>query len=132
MSCYEWEHGTIKIPARQWKDFAEKILSASSRRLNESGEISISLTGDASIVLNAATKSVSWVVYENNRACEEARDHELAKVLFRALGNINWVRGSGGKIVGNDEYNRDSCVLGACGNYLVASYGPNKKHRGFK
>lgn len=131
MSCYEWESGVIKIPVRQWRAFAEKMLSegAGLKSSTTNDIVTFELDGDASITLDAKARAVRWTVYENNHAREHARDHKLAKTLFYALNHIDWTRGSGGEIVGNDEYNRDSCDLGEGGNYLVAGYGPQKKRR---
>lgn len=83
--------------------------------------------GDASIHLKNKTKCVVWVVPENNHAREHARKHPVAKTLFRLLDRITWTRGSGGQIVGNDEYNRDAGhgEVGGGGNYVTAEYGPN-------
>jgi hypothetical protein len=83
--------------------------------------------GDGHISLRNATRSVVWSVSENNRACEHAREQPLAKLLFSLLGKIEWTRGSGGKIVGNDEYNRDSDYEGGGSNYVTADYHPLTK-----
>lgn len=69
-------------------------------------------------------REVHWRVGENNRACERARDHPMAKALFAALSRVKWTRGSGGQIVGNNEYNRDDRSAGGGGNYVVSEYGP--------
>jgi len=83
------------------------------------------LTGDAvlqlhgaSISLSNASRTVTWEVGENNHACEYARSQPLAKLLFEMLHDITWTRGSGGKIVGNDEYNRDSSYEGGGANFV--------------
>lgn len=78
--------------------------------------------GEASITLDNETKTVTWDVPENNHAVETARAHWMAKHLFFALDRIKWTARSGGKIVGNNEYNRDSANVGGGGNYLVQDY----------
>lgn len=133
MSCYEWERGTIKIPARQWKSFVENFLHVKGETVDpKASEVFELGDGNSTIRTDADNTTVFWNVYEGNHACEEARKHETAKALFRALDRVVWTRGSGGDIVGNDEYNRDSCSLGGSGNYLVTRYGPQKKRRGLK
>lgn len=82
---------------------------------------------EGTIELDDATHSVTWTVSENNRACESARSMPVATKMFRLLSEIEWTRGSGGKIVGNDEYNRDSYGEGEGGNYVTAEYGPHIK-----
>lgn len=82
---------------------------------------------DASITLNNKTKTVTWDVPENNHARAHARGHYVAKALFRALDRVDWKRGSGGQIVGNDEYNRDNYESGGGGNYTIATYPPPKQ-----
>ena len=52
--------------------------------------------------------SVAWDVPENNRAKEAAHAHPFAGELFRALAAITWTADSGGTILSNDEYNRES------------------------
>jgi hypothetical protein len=84
---------------------------------------------DATIHLDDATHSVTWAVSENNHACETARSLPMARALFAALYQIEWKRGSGGKIVGNDEYSRDGEGEGEGGNYVTAEYGPDVAKR---
>jgi hypothetical protein len=80
--------------------------------------------GEASISFGDATHSVMWMVAENNHAIDRAREHPVAVVFFRALKGIVWTRGSGGTIVGNDEYNRDNAREGGGSNYVTDRYGP--------
>ena len=70
---------------------------------------------------------VGWSVHENNHACESAHATPEAKLLFRLLSRVEWTRGSGGVIVGNNEYHRDDWELGGGGNYEVMSYGKDRK-----
>jgi len=84
---------------------------------------------EATIHLDDATHSVTWRVSENNHACETARSLPMARALFAALDRVEWKRGSGGKIVGNDEYSRDSDGEGEGGNYATAEYGPDVAKR---
>lgn len=67
---------------------------------------------------------VTWEVPDNNHACDYGRDHPLAKKLFELLARVKWTRGSGGKIIGNNEYNRDDDNEGGGGNYVVQEFGP--------
>lgn len=80
--------------------------------------------GEATIRLDDQSRTVSWRVGENNHACDTARSLPMARVLFDMLSRVEWTRGSGGKIVGNDEYNRDSRDEGGGSNYVTAAYGP--------
>ena len=86
--------------------------------------------GEAGIHLhNNKSRSVTWDVPENNHAREHAREQDMAEKFFALLGRITWTRNSGGKIIGNDEYNRDAgheCEGGG-GSYLVDEYGPSVK-----
>jgi hypothetical protein len=70
-----------------------------------------------------ARREVTWSVRENNHAVESARWDPLGKAFFTALGRVRWTRGSGGQIVGNDEYNRDSDYAGGGSNYVTAEFG---------
>lgn len=78
---------------------------------------------DADIELNGEAKTVTWYVHEGNHAREYARQEPIGKLLFQLLNKITWTRGSGGVIVGNDEYNRDSWEEGSGRNYQIQSFG---------
>jgi len=84
---------------------------------------------DSIIVLNNKKRSVIWSVEENNHSVDRARSCHMGRVLFRLLDNIKWTRGSGGTIVGNDEYNRDDYSEYGGGNYVVAEYGKKSKSK---
>ena len=200
MSTYEWESGTIKIPAKEWSKFRTAIIKASNdlrlrgfelakvlypkikiqtrhrqsqpknewtgaletvleaerisfederyevvRRLlykfdpdqrkqilrrpmkSNLGLLPTSKScnvscGEACISLDNENKSVIWDVPENNHARDSAREHSLAKEMFRLLDRIVWTRGSGGTIIGNDEYNRESDYAGGGGNYVTFEF----------
>jgi hypothetical protein len=66
----------------------------------------------------------SWSVEENNHACEHARDHIVGDLFFNVLGKVNWTRGTGGVIVGNNEYNQDDRSAFGGSNTINNSYGP--------
>jgi hypothetical protein len=87
---------------------------------------SVGLT-DATISFGDDGRTVTWAVHENNHACEYARAHPVARAFFAALGRVEWKRGSGGEIVGNDEYNRDDKHEGGGANFVKESFGPNVK-----
>jgi hypothetical protein len=82
---------------------------------------------DAQITLQNETKMVTWDVDENNHAVERSREHYLAGVLFSALERVVWTRRTGGSIVGNDEYNRDSEDEGGAANYVTFRFGADQK-----
>jgi hypothetical protein len=76
------------------------------------------------ISLEDAGRVFRWRVSENNHACETAHEHPLAAAAFRLLDKVKWTRGSGGKIVGNDELNEESSEEGGGANYVTMRYGP--------
>jgi len=82
--------------------------------------------GEASVVLDDEKKTVSYFSGENNHACESARKLPLIRKMFSLLNGVNWKRGSGGEIVGNDEYNQDSDSAGGGENYVKERFGPNE------
>ena len=83
--------------------------------------------GEGTISLHDKDRTVVWNVPENNHACDYARSSPMARALFRLLDGIAWSRGTGGYIVGNDEYNRENspAEVGGGGNLLKRPcYGP--------
>ena len=88
----------------------------------------LSLGGSAIIFKD---RTVIWDVAENNHAVQDERARPLAKFFFRKLDNLTWTRGSGGKIVGNDEYNREADYEGGGGAYVTATYPPAKRPKSF-
>lgn len=80
---------------------------------------------EATIQFDNDTRTVSYYSGDNNRQVEEARNHKVGRLFFRLLGQVQWTRGTGGKFIGNDEYNQDRNGEGEGGNYVTAEYGPN-------
>ena len=78
--------------------------------------------GEASITFIDKRRLVVWDSGENNRQVERANEDPTAIFLFRALNKITWTKGSGGEIIGNDEYNRDNDYEGGGGNYVTKSW----------
>lgn len=83
-----------------------------------------SMDGEGRIVFDPEDKVVTYGVPENNHAVEHARNSKVGRLFFRTMGNINWTRGSGGCLYGNDEYNRDAAYGESGGsNYVTAQWG---------
>jgi hypothetical protein len=110
------EFGLVTRPPREPHDADFKLLPNDT--------LTFACSSFGLIALNAGRRELTWIVQENNHASEDARGHPLAGWLFRQLGRIHWTPGTGGVIVGNDEYHRDSQSEGGGGNYAVARYGP--------
>lgn len=189
MSCYNWERGTIKIPAKEYIKFRNDIVRSWNERQarvlmqakalhaklkskktfdwSEASQVvrqycsepemctdllfkrelftewklraplkknlsTVSTRGsnlhviqlpEATITFNDTDKTVTWAVHENNRAVERAHTDPTARELFRLLHQIKWTRGSGGQIVGNDEYNCDDYNFGGRANYVTMQFG---------
>jgi hypothetical protein len=79
---------------------------------------------DASFRLDPSTRTVSWRVQDNNHACDRAHEHPLGALFWTAMGKVEWTRGTGGVLVGNDEYNRENEDEGGGGNYVKSRIGP--------
>lgn len=82
---------------------------------------------DGSIHLDAKAHTLTWTVSDNNHAVEHARASFMGQALFALLNKLEWTRGSGGTIVGNDEYNRDNAHEGGGANYVTARYAFKSK-----
>lgn len=83
--------------------------------------------GESGIVFDRTKRTVHWYVGENNHARDYGRDHPVSQALFKVLDTVKWTRATGGKILGNDEYNRGSRYEGGGGNYVIDEYGPKIK-----
>jgi len=117
----------LVLKVEGWGDSRKATLQAPKKSALDRKALSKSCTinlPDADVTLNNATKSVTWSVPENNHACERAKNHWFAKMLFSALRRIDWTRNSGGVIYGNNEYNSDPYESGpdGGGNYIVVEY----------
>lgn len=84
---------------------------------------------DCSLTFDNDAKTIRWQVYENNHAREHAKATVLGTTFYNLMDKITWVRGTGGQIVGNDEYNRDSDHAGGGANYVVATFSAEEQKR---
>ena len=86
---------------------------------------------DCSVVFDNDSKTARWTVHENNHAVEHARASVLGTAFFAAMAKVTWTRGSGGQIVGNDEYNQDAGrdYAGGGGSYVTAEFSMEAQKR---
>jgi hypothetical protein len=116
--------------------YASEIIASSMLPLNKQGKPKKPKSKDFSkktnrdnaygynISLNKSDRTAIWCVEEGNRVCDDARTTFLGKRFFSLLNQMDWKNGSGGLIVGNDEYNRDSAEYnGGGGNYVKNIFG---------
>lgn len=89
---------------------------------------SIPVGHEAGIGFDRQRRVVTWEVGENNHSVERAHEHHTGKEFFRRLARVNWTRGTGGEIVGNDEYNRDNDNAGGGANYVTQRFGSAEKN----
>jgi len=82
---------------------------------------------EAGIGFDKKRRVVIWSVCENNHSVERAHENAMGKEFFKRLSRVNWTRGTGGEIVGNDEYNQEANYAGGGGNYVTARYGSAEK-----
>lgn len=90
---------------------------------NRTTQFEAGVYGDGTVTFNKEKKAVTWSVGENNHAIDHARESVIGKAFFDRLDQVRWTHGTGGTIVGNDEYNRDSDYVGGGGNYCTGAYG---------
>lgn len=132
MSCYEWERGTFKLPVKEYKRVRDALLAFAKTNgdnvvdCKESKTIEVK-DEECTIHCSDSTHNIAWDVPENNHARETAAEQPMAMEFFRLLRSVQWTKGTGGKIVANDEYNRDSNEDGGGGNYVVQAYGDAAK-----
>lgn len=79
---------------------------------------------DGRILLDRKRRVLIWDVPENNHAVDHAWMHPMGRALEAALHRIKWTRGSGGTIVGNNEYRRSDRSEGGGSNFVSRRYGP--------
>jgi len=82
------------------------------------------VNSDARLALRDKETVFSWNVQENNHAVEGAWRTPMAQHLCALLDGIKWTRDTGGKFVGNDEYNQDCDYPGGGANYVTRRWGP--------
>jgi hypothetical protein len=87
----------------------------------------IPVGNEAGIGFKKDLRLVIWRVSENNHSVDRARSTAMGKEFFNRLSRVVWTRGTGGEIVGNDEYNQDSRENGGGSNYVTARYGVAEK-----
>jgi hypothetical protein len=77
------------------------------------------------ITLNRKTRTIRYDVGENNHAREHADATALGKAWHKAMADVRWTRGTGGVLLGNDEYQREAgeYSVGGGGSYVVEAYG---------
>ena len=113
-----------EIVSQLFPDSRSKPLMPTKKMVNfVNGKDNSFNVDEAYISFNKKDHTVTWGVPENNHACEAARDTNEAALFFRMLRRVTWTRGTGGVIVGNNEYNQDDCYEGGGGNYVVTRYG---------
>lgn len=83
----------------------------------------IDVGGEAGIGFDRKRRVVTWGVAENNHSVERAHDHPIGREFFNRLSRVVWTRGTGGEIVGNDEYNQDTDFAGGGANYVTQRFG---------
>jgi len=75
----------------------------------------------ATITFDRKTSSVHWDSGWGNNQAEHARRGRAAQSLFTALAQVRWTPGTGGVIIGNDEYSQRELRRE---DYATAGYGP--------
>jgi hypothetical protein len=68
-------------------------------------------------------RMVCWDVVEGHSACAKAHDDRFVQSFFKLLDKVDWVRGTGGEILGNDTYNSLSRDPMQAEPYLLRKYG---------
>jgi len=79
---------------------------------------------DLDVTLQNELRTIVWDVPENNHAVDDARASWFGRFVMQQLNSVEWSRNSGGKIIGNNEYNRDADYEGGGGNYVTSRFGP--------
>jgi hypothetical protein len=107
---------------KTWKEITPKLRKPQKKDFPLAGSNVNSFQADnCSLVFDNDARTIGWHVPENNHAREHAHATVLGGAFFAAMKTITWTRGSGGVLVGNDEYNHDLGRenVGAGGSYVT-------------
>lgn len=74
------------------------------------------------LMLVKKTGQVIVDVAENNHAVESAEESDAFDIALKFFNDLDWPRGGGGEIAGNDEYNGESRCSGGGANYTMYSF----------
>lgn len=83
------------------------------------------LYGDnLTISLDRKTRTLTYSV-DGNHARDYADQSVLGQAWIKAMREVKWTHGTGGVLLGNDEYNEEAgqSYMGGGGSYAVAAYG---------
>lgn len=125
----EWEAKTILVQSKnpdtkQVEYHAPRAIKASTLAPKSARSLEGAGFEDGGISLDRDSRTVRWCVPENNHAIDHAREHPLGMLFWKLLRQVQWTRGTGGRIVSNDEYNEDDRSAGGGANYVKERFGP--------
>jgi len=80
---------------------------------------------DLSLHFQRENRTLTFSVADNNHSREWADQTVLAATFYDQMRKVRWTHGTGGVILGNDEYNVGGGRYheGGGGSYVVAAYG---------
>ena len=93
------------------------------KELNNKRNLSIEWS-QYSISFNDKNHTVSWNAESNNNTLNHKNNYILNRKLFNLLNGVTWKPGTGGKIIANDEMNRDDHHEGGGSNYILMKWEP--------
>lgn len=84
---------------------------------------------EAGIGFDRKRRVIIWSVSENNHSVDRAHEHSMGREFFKRLSRVVWTRGTGGELIGNDEYNEDAGreYAGGGGSYVTHRFGVAEK-----
>ena len=81
--------------------------------------------GDLRLHFKRETRTLTFDVPEGNRSVDHAKETRLYEVFVDQMRKVRWTHGTGGVILGNDEYNEEGGrnYEGGGGSYVVDAFG---------